>query len=97
MRLEFIDDVVGDCSPQTNQQDARQQVNNQGLLNRCWSPHTASIVGRPKMPDILVGTVQKNSCVGGDLKNERGVMMLRYPVEHSVVTNWDDATKESIA
>ena len=53
----------GNCVPWTNQPDARQQVNNQGLLNRCWSPHTASIIGRPKMPDIMVGTVQKSRYV----------------------------------
>ena len=32
IRLEPIDDVAGNCVPQTNQPDARQQVNNQGLF-----------------------------------------------------------------
>ena len=61
------------------------------------SSHT-SIVGRPKTPDIMVGMVRENSCVGDELKNKRGVLLtLRYPVEHGTAANWDDATTESIA
>ena len=93
MRLESID-VAGNCFPQTNQPDARQQVNNQGLLSRCWSPHTASIAGRPKTPDIMVCTVWKNSYFDDESKNKRGVSKLKYPVEHGIAT--DDARKESI-
>ena len=62
----------------TDQPDARQPVHYQGLTSRCWGHHTASIVGRPKMP---VGMVRGDSCVGDELKNKRGVLTLRYPVE----------------
>ena len=41
--------------------------------------------------------VRKSSYVDDESKNKRGVLTLRYPVEHSTATDWDDATKESIA
>ncbi|CAE7336542.1 unnamed protein product, partial [Symbiodinium pilosum] len=43
-----------------------------------------SIVGRPKMPGIMVGMDQK------DLTATEGVLTLKYPIEHGIVTNWDD-------
>ena len=74
---------------QTNQPVARQQVNNQGLLSKCRSHHTASTHSRPKTPGIMD---QKDSCVGDELGNN-GVLTLRCPVQHGTATNWDDARK----
>ena len=39
-----------------------------------------SIVGRPKMPGIMVGMDQNNSNVGDEVQCKRGV--LKYPIEH---------------
>ena len=96
MRWEPIDDVAGNCVPQTNQPDSRRQVNDQGLLSKCWSHHTASTDSRSMTPGTMAGMDQKYSYVGDELKNKRGVLMLRYPVEHCTATYLDDATKESI-
>jgi len=52
-----------------------------------------SIVGRPKMPGIMVGMDQKDCYVGEDAQTKRGVLTLKYPIEHGIVTNWDDMEK----
>jgi len=52
----------------------------------------ASVVGYPKMKSVLVGT-QKEYFIGEEAQQKRGILKLRYPLEHGVVQNWDDMEK----
>jgi len=41
----------------------------------------------------MVGTDQKDAYVGDEANKKRGVLILKYPIEHGIVTNWDDMEK----
>ncbi len=49
-----------------------------------------TIVGYPKHQGVMIGVSRKDCYVGDDATIKRGILKLKYPIEHGIVTNWDD-------
>lgn len=54
---------------------------------RCSFP---SIIGRPKFPNIMPGMNNKDFYIGEEAQAKKGVLKLEYPIEHGIVSNWND-------
>jgi actin-related protein len=52
-----------------------------------------SIIGRPKLKTNVMNVAEKDCYVGDEVQTKRGILTLKYPIEHGIVTNWDDMEK----
>jgi actin-related protein len=41
----------------------------------------------------MMGSAKKDHYIGDDAQARRGILLIRYPIEHGIVTNWDDMEK----
>ena len=56
-------------------------------LPKCFFP---SFVGRPKHLRVLAGGLESDTFIGNRAQELRGLLKIRYPLEHGIVTDWDD-------
>ncbi|KAM9987798.1 hypothetical protein ACTFIZ_003151 [Dictyostelium cf. discoideum] len=53
-----------------------------------------SIVGRPRLTTVaMVGMGQKDSYIGYEAQSIKDILNLKHPIEHGIITNWDDMEK----
>ncbi|KAM6093552.1 LOW QUALITY PROTEIN: actin-1-like [Chlamydotis macqueenii] len=51
------------------------------------------IVGRSKSKATMLGAGQKECYIGEEVQSKREVLSLNYPIDHGIVTSWDDMEK----
>merc|ERR1712036_146239 len=95
---------MGDQANQSNMCDEEEEKpaividNGSGMMKAGCSGEDApkvtfsSVVGYPKQKTALVGT-DKDYYIGEEAQQKRGILLLKYPLEHGVVQNWDDMEK----
>jgi actin-related protein len=52
-----------------------------------------SIVGIPRYTNCMAGLGKKDCYIGDEAQAQRGMLTLKYPIAHGIVTNWDDMEK----
>ncbi|KAK3095996.1 hypothetical protein FSP39_021825, partial [Pinctada imbricata] len=52
--------------------------------------HFPNFVGRPKHVRVMAGALEGDVFLGPDAEEHRGLLMIRYPMEHGIVKDWND-------
>lgn len=47
-------------------------------------------VGRPKHVRVMAGALEGDVFIGRKAQEFRGLLKIKYPIEHGIVTDWDD-------
>ncbi|KAK2706529.1 beta-centractin-like [Artemia franciscana] len=55
--------------------------------------HFPNYVGRPKHVRVMAGALEGDIFVGPKAEEHRGLLSIRYPMEHGIITHWDDMEK----
>jgi len=91
---------MSDSEEQSGEESAPLVIDNgSGMVKSGFSGDDApravfpSIVGRSKHAASMVGMAQKDAYIGDEAQSKRGVLKLSYPIEHGIITSWDDMEK----
>ncbi|XP_003743592.1 beta-centractin [Galendromus occidentalis] len=57
---------------------------------KCRFPN---FIGRPKHKRVMAGALEGDVFVGPKAEEHRGLLTIRYPIEHGVVNDWNDMEK----
>lgn len=52
--------------------------------------HFPNFIGRPKHVRVMEGALEGDLFLGPDAEEHRGLLTIRYPMEHGIVRDWDD-------
>ena len=52
--------------------------------------HFPNYIGRPKHSRVMAGALEGDLFVGPKAQEHRGLLSIRYPMEHGIVTDWND-------
>lgn len=56
-------------------------------IPKCCFPN---YIGRPKHIRVMAGALEGDIFIGPKAEEHRGLLSLRYPMEHGIVTDWND-------
>jgi actin-related protein len=61
-----------------------------GLTHFFFSLLNSNSVGRPKHTRVMAGALEGDVFIGRKAQEFRGLLKIKYPMEHGIVTDWDD-------
>lgn len=59
-------------------------------IPKCRFPN---YIGRPKHVRVMAGALEGDIFVGPKAEEHRGLLSIRYPMEHGIITDWNDMEK----
>ena len=52
-----------------------------------------NLVGRPKYIRVMAGGLEGDHFIGRRAEEHRGLLSIKYPMEHGIVTDWNEMEK----
>lgn len=66
---------------------------NKFLIKKVFINELISSIGRPKHVRVMAGALEGDLFVGPKAEEHRGLLSIKYPMEHGIVTDWNDMEK----
>ncbi|XP_041109652.1 uncharacterized protein LOC121317607 isoform X2 [Polyodon spathula] len=52
-----------------------------------------TVIGWPKYKEVMNGKFEREAYIGHDAQHMRGVLSLKYPMQHGIIQSWDEMEK----